>query len=388
LKNNGILYFITRPFARIALRIFFRKIHIANREKVPWGKPLIIAANHPAAFMEPCLLSVLLPTRLYFLVRGDYFVKPLYSSLLHSYNMVPIYDRTHRIEQLKKNSGILDYCYRLLSLNKTILIMAEGHTLHERRLRPIQKGTARMAFGALEKYEDLDLYLVPLAVNYTYADRFRSEVMFEFSEPIRIQDHFQTYKDKKPLALRQMTNLLTTELKNRVLHINEKEDEVLVEQLLEIDLNNELKKVFPIHVKNSVQSNRHYKLVSLVNHLAKAEKEALKKQVKGYFQELANNEITDFGLVQSAQYGFVNTLLLVLGFVPSLLGYVLNVLPSFAPRYVKSKLVSRREFHSSIMVSLGLLSYLIYYVLLFIIGLIVNRISFDQFSVLARLSLH
>jgi len=308
LKNNGILYFITRPFARIALRIFFRKIHIANREKVPWDKPLIIAANHPAAFMEPCLLSVLLPTRLYFLVRGDYFVKPLYSSLLHSYNMVPIYDRTHRMEQLKKNAGTLDYCYQLLSQNKTILIMAEGHTLHERRLRPIQKGTARMAFGALDKYEDLDLYLVPLAVNYTYADRFRSEVMFEFAEPIRIQDHYPIYKDKKPLALRQMTNLLTANLKDRVIHINEKDDELLVEQLLEMDLSNERKKVFPIHVLNNKQAKRHFNIVEKVNHLAKAEKESLKKQVNGYFQELTNHKITDFGLVQSEQYGFVMTL--------------------------------------------------------------------------------
>ncbi|MEL6923652.1 MAG: 1-acyl-sn-glycerol-3-phosphate acyltransferase, partial [Bacteroidota bacterium] len=375
MKNNSFLYYFTRPLAHVALRVFFRKIHLANRDQVPWDKPLILAANHPAAFMEPCLLSVLQPRTLHFLVHGAYFAKPLYNTLLRSYNMLPIYSREDGLEKIKRNPETLGYCYQLLSQHKPILIMAEGHTLHEKRLRPIQKGTARLAFGALDEHPDLDLYLVPIAVNYTYADRFRSEVMFEFAPPIRIQDYYSEYISDKAQALRQMTNRLTKDLKDRVIHIEDREDEVLAEQLLQLNRNNYPKRVFPIHVMDNAQLEREYDTVTQLNELSRqpVEKKLLREDCADYFEQLEKHQLTDRAVAQPQHYSVWNTILLVLGFVPFLVGYVLNIWPSFVPQYIGRNLIGRREFYSSILVSVGLLSYLIYYVLLFIIALFVQH---------------
>ena len=371
--TNSFLYYFTRPFARIALRVFFRKIHINNLEAVPWDKPLILAANHPAAFMEPCLLSVLCPSALHFLVRGDFFNKPLYDKLLRSYNMVPIYSKTDGYEKLKKNQTTLDFCYSLLSRNKTILIMAEGHTLHERRLRPIQKGTARLAFGALEQNEALDLYLVPVAVNYTYSAHFRAEVMFDFASPIRVQDYYGQYQSQKPIAIRQLTTEITNNLKARVIHVNHREDEELVEQMLLLQWNQVAKPIFPIHIKNDNQLKQDYKLVEAINNMPTNEKAQLKKEANGYFQELVNNKITDFGIAQSGKYNFFNTLMLINGFIPFLFGYVLNYLPVRAAKYVGDSKIKRREFYSSILVSVGLLNYFFYYLIWIVAAIIVNQ---------------
>ena len=73
-----MIYSFVRPIAAYALKIFFRKIYFTNRDRIPKGKPLILAINHPTAFIEPCILACFLPIKLHFLVRGDLFKKPLF----------------------------------------------------------------------------------------------------------------------------------------------------------------------------------------------------------------------------------------------------------------------------------------------------------------------
>ncbi|MBK6903255.1 MAG: hypothetical protein IPH04_10715 [Saprospirales bacterium] len=71
-----MLYPITRPLAKIALSVFFRKLYLSGLENIDWEKPVILAANHPTAFIEPCILACWLPKPLHFMVRGDFFSNP------------------------------------------------------------------------------------------------------------------------------------------------------------------------------------------------------------------------------------------------------------------------------------------------------------------------
>ena len=84
-------YRFVRPLARIALKTYFSKIYLNGLEKIPADKPIILAANHPSAFLEPCILATTLPRPLHFMVRGDLFQKPLYRALLMSLHMIPMY---------------------------------------------------------------------------------------------------------------------------------------------------------------------------------------------------------------------------------------------------------------------------------------------------------
>ena len=55
---------------------YMRKVHVHNREGVPSDKPVLIAANHPTAFVDPCLLCTYLDPPIYNMARGDIFQKP------------------------------------------------------------------------------------------------------------------------------------------------------------------------------------------------------------------------------------------------------------------------------------------------------------------------
>jgi len=252
LRNAKLPYRIVRPLAKVALTTNFRRIYFSNAQVVPRDKPVILAANHPSAFMEPCILAVLLPRPLHFLVRGDFFAKPLFEKMLRSLHMLPIFRmKDGGYKKLKDNFSTFDKCHSTLAEGKVIMILAEGSTKHEKRLRPLQKGTARLALGTLKKYPDLDLQIIPVGVNYSNSDQFRSEVMIEFGQPMKVQDYFDDLKGDSVLGIKKMTDDLRERLKKHVVIIDKKEDEKLVEQLFSINRNNFPSPAQPVVSKNN-----------------------------------------------------------------------------------------------------------------------------------------
>lgn len=52
-----------------------------------------------------------------------------------------------------------------------------------------------MALGAMAKYEQLDVKIVPVGLNYFHAHRFRSRAVIEFGNPITVsQELVQKFK--------------------------------------------------------------------------------------------------------------------------------------------------------------------------------------------------
>ncbi|MBK7871347.1 MAG: 1-acyl-sn-glycerol-3-phosphate acyltransferase [Saprospiraceae bacterium] len=208
----------------------------------------MLAANHPTGFMEPCILACHLDRPLYYLVRGDFFKKPLYRSLLQSLHMLPVYRvKDGGLSVVKNNYETFDNCYNALRENKTLMILAEGSAEHEKRLRPLKKGTGRVALGTLERYPDLeDVYIVPVGVNYTYAEFSRSEVMIDFGEPILARKFLSTYKQNQNQAINDLTDELSKRMAERIVIIEQKSDEELTEYLLQMDRSKRPIPVFPI----------------------------------------------------------------------------------------------------------------------------------------------
>jgi len=152
-----MLYFFVRPIARIGLSVFYRHIYFSHPERIPKDKPVILACNHPTAFIEPCLLACFLDRSLYFLVRGNLFKKPIYDLLLRSLHMLPIFRlKDGGYGKLKSNYQTFQAVFQALEQNRTVMILAEGSTKQCKRLRPLQKGAARLALGALEASEHIE----------------------------------------------------------------------------------------------------------------------------------------------------------------------------------------------------------------------------------------
>lgn len=377
-----MLYRIVRPLAKIALRLTYRKIYFTHPENIPKDKPVILAVNHPTIFLEPCLLACFLPMPLYFLARGNLFNKLIFRKMLNSLHLIPIFRlKDGGYKKLKNNFSTFDYCYQALSEQKVILIMAEGNCVQEKRLRSIKKGTARLAFGTFEKHGDLDIHIVPVGVNYTYPDDWRSEVMFEFGEPIKVSDYQKNYEEDPNDAIRKISTTLRKRLEDIVIIIDKKEDEMLTEQLFVIDRNNSLEAIFPVLSSDNRRLQSEIRIARQINQMPEEEKMKWKARANEYFQKIEANKLSDFAVAHPDYYTFDRSIILIIGFIPFLIGYLFNYLPIVLAEQV-GKPIKDIEDRFAIVVSASIVTFLLYYIALIILGLTLSNIWYWVFMLM------
>ena len=366
-----MLYFIVRPFVRIALKFFYKNIHISNIKNIPVGKPVILAANHPTAFLEPCILACFLDRPLHYLVRGDLFKKKLYADIMNSLHMLPVYRKQDRgFTFLKQNFSTFSACHQALAKNKAVMILAEGSTEHEKRLRPLVKGTSRIAFGTLEAFPDLeDVYVVPVGVNYTYADRPRSKVYIDFGKPISIRSYDKSYRENANNAMIDLTDDLREKLKPRVIIIENEADEKLTEQLFILERSTQKQKLLPVfsHSKKPLESEK--KIADAINEMETSAKQSLSEKVDAYFAVLKKKNVRNCPIPSKKRSVLGQLLFLLIGLPIFLIGYIFAFPPTyFATNIVQNKIKSI-SFYSSVLMGLEVGFWMLYLILLVIFSL-------------------
>ena len=231
-----MLYYLVRPVARYVLRYYYRHIDLAGLEHIPRGAAVILASNHPTAFIEPCILACFQPRSLHFLARGDLYKNRLATWVLRALHILPVYRmRDGGYGKLTENYATFDACYDVLSRRRALMILAEGRCIHEKRLRPLMKGTARIALGALDRDTTLpEVYIVPVGVNFVAAERVRSTVMIRCGKPLLASKYLSKYRGNEATGLRDLTEDLHAALSGHILQLPLATDDALYEAHLQL----------------------------------------------------------------------------------------------------------------------------------------------------------
>ena len=360
-----MFYTPLKYLARIALGTNFKKIQFSNLQKLPMDKPVLLVTNHPTAFIEPCIFGSYLDRPVNFIVRGDLFKKPLYGKFLRDLHMIPIFRASEGYDNLKNNFGTFEYCYDLLKDGQLIHILAEASTQQVKRLRPLKKGTARMAFGALEKYgRDQDIMLVPCGINYTAADEFRSDVIIAFGDPIPIQDFTARHDENANQAIRMLTNRLEDEMRKLIIHVEDEHSDTY-EFLFEMDRNNHLQPIFPIYDEEGhTRFEREFDIADQLNQSSANQFDSISNEVLAYKRKCEALGVTDFGVRRSDFGDISNILILALGFVPFLIGRIGTFIPVFLANKLGIDKVKQKEFVASVKLAGGIGFSIFYYVIL------------------------
>jgi 1-acyl-sn-glycerol-3-phosphate acyltransferase len=156
--------------------------------------PLIIAANHPNSFLDAIIVATLFKTPVHSLARGDVFKKPFHRKLLKQLHMLPIYRVSEGVENLEINYQTFNSCREIFKENGIVLIFSEGGCVNEWKLRPLKKGTARLAISSWK--EGIPLRILPLGINYSSFRRFGKNVELHFGEMIEPREISQGSEGK------------------------------------------------------------------------------------------------------------------------------------------------------------------------------------------------
>lgn len=224
-----MLYSVLKVIVRLAAKIFCRKIIINNRQMLKENGPMILACNHPNSFLDAVLMDILFEQPIWSLTRGDAFLNKRVRNILFKLKMLPVYRPSEGVENLSENYKTFDACIELFKRNAVVLIFSEGLCVNEWHLRPLKKGTARLAYKCQQ--ENIPLKILPVGINYGSFQRFGKNLFVNFGSLFSIKEFDKNLSDG---VFNQVFNTrLQNELRPLVFEI-EKKDKAKQKELLEI----------------------------------------------------------------------------------------------------------------------------------------------------------
>ncbi len=142
----------------------------------------MLAANHPNSFLDSVILDTIFQQPVWSLARGDAFKTKTISRILRALKILPVYRTSEGVENLSENYKTFDECISIFRKNGVVSIFSEGKCINEWHLRPLKKGTARLAIKAWD--EGIPLIVLPVGINYSSFTRFGKNIFLNFGEKI------------------------------------------------------------------------------------------------------------------------------------------------------------------------------------------------------------
>ncbi|MEO8762934.1 MAG: 1-acyl-sn-glycerol-3-phosphate acyltransferase [Ginsengibacter sp.] len=211
-----MLYKILLYPARLMIHFYCRSIIYNNKNLLKEPGPLLIAASHPNSFLDAIILATLFKKPVYSLARGDAFKGKFVTKILASLKMLPVYRISEGAQNLDNNYFTFDACRNLFSKGGIVLIFSEGRCINEWHLRPIKKGTARLALSAWNR--EIPLKILPLGINYSSFRMFGKNMVLNFGNIITKNDITENQSHGK--AVNEFTAKLQQELEGLVFEID------------------------------------------------------------------------------------------------------------------------------------------------------------------------
>lgn len=177
-------YQLFKIYIQTGLFFYTKKIKISGRENIPKKGAVLFAVNHPNGLLDPLLVTTNTPRVTHYLVRAAIFKKPLVKKFLATLNLMPIYRIRDGVKELSKNTEIFNNCYEILNNQSALMIFPEGSHNRKRTIRNLSKGFTRILFGAMDKYPNLPIHIIPVGVTYQNASQYPSKVAIHYGTPI------------------------------------------------------------------------------------------------------------------------------------------------------------------------------------------------------------
>lgn len=355
-----MVYQFLKIITTIAIKYFFRRIYINGLENVPKDKPLFIACNHPAGFIEPVITACIFPRPLSFLTRGDLFRNKALGPLLRATNQIPIFRFRDGFSNLRQNKESIKRVVEVLKNNNAIMIFVEGSTHNAWHLRPLKKGMGSMLMQTIQQDPHLDIHVLPMGITLTKSGMPGAEVFINFGKAIQVK---KLADPDSPDFIQQYNDKLYPLMQENLLHLNTKRHEWHVKRWIELKNFTSSYSFWPRLTYNSDKFYEINKIVQNINNKSSEELSDLRQHLKE-----TKDEITASKLPYPAT-GFSNNALL-LKYVYLLLGipgFIFHLLPIGLAGQLTARYVSTIEFFGAVLAASSLGCTFLWYLLVFLV---------------------
>lgn len=364
-------YNIIRRYVIFTFKHFYGEYIVNGKENIPEDGPVIYAANHLNALMDPLAVISLLPTKrqIVYLARADYFKNKTVRKILLYFKILPAFRMRDGLENLEKNHMVFEKCVDVLNRSMALGIMPEGNQGFAKKIRPLAKGIFRIAFAAQQKFGNgKGVKIVPIGIDYGHYDKFGEHLLINIGAPIEVSDYMKTYEENQVVATNKLRDKLQRELKKLTFDVaTDKHYDCFetVSEATEARVNRKL-----LQPDNTL--HRFVSRQKIVRRLITLEKkmpdllqqlESLSANYRENMKELKlKSWVLDNNLKTSQLW--LNFILLFITFPIFAVGFALNFLPFFAPDFILK--IFKIKFPGglgSLRFGLGILTFPLFYFL-------------------------
>jgi len=224
------LYWFMRWLVGLALGFYFRRIDRFNADRVPHAGPVLFTSNHPGSLTDSFVIGASVPRKVNFVATVQLFRIPPLRWILSRCGVIPINRVRDNARAMRTVADTFEACFRVLERGEAIGIFPEGITYDDSRLKEVKTGAARMALEIEQRHGGkLGLQIVPVGLTYSAKERYRSDVLASFGEPIRAGDFLEGYEDRRKECIQRLTAEIEKRIQSLILHIPELEQTRVVE---------------------------------------------------------------------------------------------------------------------------------------------------------------
>jgi len=231
-QKAGVLYTMLSVWIRLGIRVYFSKVSLRGFENIPQKGTLMLVANHQNALLDALVVAVHIKRPIYFITRADVFNRPLIARFLNAINMLPIFRQRDNVDTITLNKPIFEKTAKILHQQGAILIFPEGNQARVRNIRPLQKGFARMGFGAAElsNFEN-SIQIVPIGINYTNHTESRGSIFLQAGNPVLFKDYYPLFIENQQKALKEIASAISPLIQSLIIHIPNSDDYPVINKL-------------------------------------------------------------------------------------------------------------------------------------------------------------
>ena len=372
--NRSLGYALLRGLlVRPALHLFYRKIEVIGAETVPNTGPVIFAPNHQNALMDALAILCTKDRQPVFVARADIFQKPFIIATLHFLRILPIYRKRDGGNSSDNNQETFDLVLKILLSGQSVGIMPEGVHNEIKRLRMLQKGVFRLAMMAQEKYGSSPMIkIVPVGIEYTSTNEFRSDVMVRFGKAIELSDFYDLYVENSAKAFKQMQDVMMEKMREGMVDIANEQHYSEIERLRVLYQRRAIQRLGLNKRNADHRLQAQQQIISTLQEYSASNPEemsALCLAVRNYLDVIKKYN-TDDSIIKHQRYSLagllVRSLLALVGLPFWILGLLFNYLPykisTFASRNVKDP-----QFVSSVQFVAGMVIYPLYHFMMIVL---------------------
>ncbi|HWC66700.1 MAG TPA: 1-acyl-sn-glycerol-3-phosphate acyltransferase [Acidimicrobiales bacterium] len=201
---------ILHGIARLAVRLSVRSVEVQHRERFPTGVPVLVVSNHFNGFVDPVLLTTVLPRTPRFLAKSTLWKVWPARPLLAFAGAIPVY-RPRDGGTPEQNRTMFRDAEAVLRADGVVAIFPEGTTHDAPQLADLRTGAARIALSAHAGGAQR-LAIAPVSLLFESKLALRSRALVRFGRAIDMDTAAPSLPQDEREAVRRLTDVIDERL--------------------------------------------------------------------------------------------------------------------------------------------------------------------------------